>query len=96
MARLGLIGISTNSKRRSGVYSPEDNISYKDTIENIQSYTFDGVGNALSNTSTPNGLCFSKDGTKLYTTANTSSSAGVSDNAVNALILLSAMFNPFF
>lgn len=89
MARLGLIGISTNSKRRSGVYSPEDNISYKDAIENIQSYTVDGVGNALSNTSTPNGLCFSKDGTKLYTTANTSSRTTASIQQYN----LSAPFN---
>lgn len=71
MARLGLIGVSTDSKRRSGVYSPSDNVSYEDAIHNIQSYTFDGLTNALTNTTTPNGLCFSKDGTRLYTTANT-------------------------
>ncbi len=71
MARLGLIGVSTDSKRRSGVYSPSDNVSYEDAIHNIQSYTFDGLTNALANTTTPNGLCFSKDGTRLYTTANT-------------------------
>ncbi len=71
MARLGLIGVSTDSKRRSGVYSPSDNISYEDAIGNIQSYTFDELTNALTNTTTPNGLCLSKDGTRLYTTANT-------------------------
>jgi sugar lactone lactonase YvrE len=63
--RLGLIG-STDNKRTSGVYQPEDVVTLQDAKKYISRFGYDGVFNALNSSGIEEGFDVSRDGRYVY------------------------------
>lgn len=69
--RLGLIGGDVDKSSVSGIFTPEERVSYEKTAGNIQNYIYNSKSRLISAQDTaPGDLVFSTDGTNVYLLGN--------------------------